>query len=356
MMNTRGKVLHICTLDKFIPAFIDFLEEHFSDFETRHVFCISGKDNRFPINPRANIAQYRGGRRSRLIYLVEIARLIQKADKIVLHGLFDLRIVQIVACMPWVLKKCYWIMWGGDLYVYKLGDRSKESWHKNEFWRKRVIRNIGYLVTAIPGEVELARTWYEASGKHIQCFTYPSNLFEDNVYQKHVKQSGVTILVGNSADPSNGHKEVLMNLQKYANEDIRVICPLSYGDKSYATDVISYGTKVFGEKFMAITNFLPIDEYNSLLNSVDIAIFNHQRQQAMANTVSLLGMGKKVFMRSDVTQWEFLKSIEVMIYDVAKLDISKIDSNSASLNIKAIKEFFSRERLVKQLQAILMQK
>ena len=109
MISARGKVLHICVIDKFIPPFIDFLAENFDNFKERHVFCISGKDNRFPLRPRANIVQCRSGKRSRLIFFVEIVRLIQEADKVVLHGLFDPRIIQILACTPWVLKKCYWI-------------------------------------------------------------------------------------------------------------------------------------------------------------------------------------------------------------------------------------------------------
>lgn len=349
MMNTRGKVLHICTLDKFIPPFIDFLEEHFTDFETRHVFCISGKDNRFPIRLRENIAQYRGGRRSRLIYLVEITRLIQKADKIVLHGLFDLRIVQILACMPWVLKKCYWIMWGGDLYVYKLGDQSKESWHKNEFWRKRVIRNIGYLVTGTPGDVELARKWYDAQGKHIKCFNYPSNVFENTRRASIKKHTSLSILIGNSADPSNRHKEVLDMLDPYKGADIKLFCPLSYGDQDYALEVARYGKAKFGSKFFALTSFVEKERYYYFLQSIDIAIFNHPRQQAFGNTLALLGYGKKVFMRKESTLNEVLSGLGVKVFDINELDINTIDTSVGRQNAEIIESEFSSNSLVKSL-------
>lgn len=56
-MNANGKVLHVSTLDKFIPPFIDFVEEHFDDFPTRHVFFITGDIQRHPYRTRANVFQ-----------------------------------------------------------------------------------------------------------------------------------------------------------------------------------------------------------------------------------------------------------------------------------------------------------
>ena len=45
----------------------------------------------------------------------------------------------------------------------------------------------------------------------------------------------------------------------------------------------------FWRKFKPLVDFMPFDEYLNLLAKVDIAIFNHKRQQAMGNTTILLG-------------------------------------------------------------------
>ncbi len=38
--------------------------------------------------------------------------------------------------------------------------------------------------------------------------------------------------MGNSANPTNNHIEVLNKLLKFKDEDIEIIAPLSYGEKS----------------------------------------------------------------------------------------------------------------------------
>ena len=42
---------------------------------------------------------------------------------------------------------------------------------------------------------------------------------------------------------------------------------------------------------------LPLSDYLKILGKIDIAIFNHERQQAVGNITSLLGLGKKVYIK-----------------------------------------------------------
>lgn len=42
-----------------------------------------------------------------------------------------------------------------------------------------------------------------------------------------------------------------------------------------------------------IVDFMDFNEYINFLSTIDIAIFNHKRQQGMGNIITLLGMGKK---------------------------------------------------------------
>jgi hypothetical protein len=41
----------------------------------------------------------------------------------------------------------------------------------------------------------------------------------------------LSILLGNSADPSNNHVEALERLLPYRDQDIKIYAPLSYGDQ-----------------------------------------------------------------------------------------------------------------------------
>ncbi len=99
-------------------------------------------------------------------------------------------------------------------------------------------------------------------------------------------------------------------------------------------------------------SLLSLDDYIKFQNTLDIAIFNHKRQQAMGNTISLLGMGKTVYLRSDVTHWSFLQSIGLTVYDIEKDAITKGTPELLENNKMRIKTYFSIENLTKQWSLI----
>lgn len=292
-------ILHIGPCDKFIPPFIEFVKDNF-DF-SKHEFLLSNSmsENEFISYPNVKLSGK--DKVSKIRHYASVISKMRQADKIILHSLFDIKIVQILFFSPWLLKKCYWVMWGGDLYVHSLGKRTR-YWYKNEFFRRPVIKNMGHLVTYIKGDVDLARKWYGATGEYHECLMYLSNTYKA-LDIPNIKSSTINIQIGNSADPSNNHIEILDKLLPFKDKNIRIYAPLSYGDKAHAKEVISTGKELFGDKFIALTDFMPFEEYLKFLGSIDIAIFNHKRQQAMGNTITLLGLGKTVFIRSDTTQW-----------------------------------------------------
>jgi hypothetical protein len=128
--------------------------------------------------------------------------------------------------------------------------------------------------------------------------------------------------------------------------------PLSYGNLAHAKKVIEQGREWFGDKFFPITSFMPFEQYLALLKSVDIAIFNHKRQQAMGNTITLLGLGKTVYMRSDVSQWEFFKRLEVKVFDISKFDKSYMVTENIVANKIIVRDFFSLQMLISQYNEI----
>jgi hypothetical protein len=347
-------ILHIANLDKFIPPFIKFVNENFDGKE--HLFCVLGNNKKYPIPQQNNLKISKPTLIGALKHYARVFRDIQCAEKVILHGLFDVRLIILLSLMPWVLKKCYWVIWGGDLYSYqkpKLRKRDKVK----EMLRTFAIKRMGYLVTYIPGDVALAREWYGAKGQYKECIMYVSNIMDEKFIanefeRKEPANEAINIIVGNSADPSNNHIETLTKLADYKEADIRLFVPLSYGDKKHAEKVTSYGRQEFGEKFEPLTNFIPLNEYLNILRTTDIAIFNHKRQQAMGNTITLLGMGKTVYMRPDFTHTQFLSYLGITFYDVANFKLEKLDDEVATRNQHIIYKYFSKENLVKQLKYI----
>ena len=332
-------IIHIIRLDKFIPSFINFVNNNFN--KKNHLFIVLGSKNDIYGKVDSNNIIFITSR----IQIFYVLKFMYKAEKIIIHGLWSGKLIYMMFFQPWLLKKSYHVMWGGDFYFPE-----KQSWIK-----KQVIKQMGHFATYIKGDYELAQKWYGTKGEYHECFMYTSNLYKEyNVIEK--AHNGINIQVGNSADPSNNHIDVLKQLEKYKEEDINIFVPLSYGDVNYANEVISFGKKMFGNKFHPMTEFMPFENYLVFLGEIDIALFAHKRQQAMGNTISLLGLGKKVYMRSDITPWKLFQDIDIKVFDVESISLELFTDNEKEKNKKKIKEYFSEENYLKQLKKLFESK
>lgn len=344
---SQERILHVGVLDKFIAPFIEFLAAQ-HDFE-RHSFFFYGDEARFAVQRRANVF-LPSGFRCHGVYLLALLKAAYKSKKIMVHGLFDIRLVIFLFLQPWLLKKCYWFIWGGDLYSFYLGKRTWRN-RRNELFRRFVIRRMGHLVTYVSGDVDLARKLYGASGRFHECLMYPSNVCKHEGCST-ARHEGINILVGNSASPTNRHREIFEKLLQVRDQEMRVLAPLSYGDRVYAAEVVLLGRAWFGEKFLPLMDFMPLEQYLELLAEIDVVIFNHNRQQGMGNLISLLGYGKKVFMRNGTTAWDFFHSIGVTVYDVERLNMAPFDPVVQAHNCSVIRRRFSGEVLAGQLKTL----
>lgn len=341
------KILHIGKCDKFIPPFIEIIKTHFNSKNHEFLLTRGLGDSKLVKTKGIHLSKKRHV--SKFMYYISALIKMHKADKVILHGLFDTKLVLILYFSPWLLKKCHWVMWGADLYAYQFGIKNFK-WKIKEFFRRQFIGNVGHLVTYIEGDVALARKWYGASGKYIECLMYPSNLYNDYSIEKS-KSKSINIQVGNSADLTNNHIEALEKLLPFRNDNICIFVPLSYGSPEYAQQVITQGKEWFGDKFKPLTEFMPFVDYLSFLASVDIAIFNHKRQQAMGNTITLLGLGKTVYIRNDTTQWQFFIGKGIKVNDIEQLKC--LDCLKGNKNIDIIKDYFSMSNYVEQLKSLL---
>ena len=224
--------------------------------------------------------------------------------------------------------------------------------------RAKVIGGVGFLCTYLDGDYRRAIDWYSAKGKLISCLIYPSNLaplppksigFHDST----PKGNATSILLGNSATPSNHHIEIFEKLMNFSGFDFSVYTPLSYGDQRYSKHVIDTGNRILGKKFIPLLDFLPKAEYLNLLTGIDIVVFNHDRQQAMGNLISLLGLGKTVYLRKGTSQWKLFNELGIAVYDVDLFDFTTLPPDRANQNIKLVQEHFSRRKLLAGWSAIL---
>jgi len=337
----QGATLHLFHWDKkFVEPFRDLIHQRFAD--GRHRFVIYGNVEHDALPASADTAVFPELRRN----IFALSKVMYQAEKIILHGMYSNYLFCLLALQPWLIKKCCWAIWGGDLYFHENKEKSW-GWKTRELLRRFVIRRLPLITATVPGDYTLARAWYGTRARYIHNLLYTSHVCRRVVARSEEKSGKLVVQVGNSADPSNNHKEIIDKLAVLDASDFIVCAPLSYGDESYRDEVIAYGSRKLGTRFNPMTAFMPFEDYNNYLRGVDIVIFNHPRQQAIGNTIALLSLGKTVWLRSDVTPWSYFKDLGLTIYDSkGQLHLDPMPLDKRRANIELCGEVFSDAALV----------
>ena len=124
-----------------------------------------------------------------------------------------------------------------------------------------------------------------------------------------------------------------------------IYCPLSYGMyDEYKAKVIAIGKKMFGDKFIVLEKFMPFEEYKKFLAGIDVIIFDHNRQEAMGVTITLMSLGKIVYVNPHTTSYESLIRRGFKLFDnnLIATDGLKIDRD-VSANVLRLKEYYSKK-------------
>ncbi|ASI89221.1 TDP-N-acetylfucosamine:lipid II N-acetylfucosaminyltransferase [Vibrio mediterranei] len=342
--------LHVAYLDKFIPSFIALMRSNCPDGQ--HYFTYGamgdypyeeGKDSTHIEKSTSALSTIRKR------YIPLLLKM-YKADKIILHGLFDFNLIVVLFLNPLLLKKVHWVIWGGDLYSTlspgcSLVDRFRF------YIRKKTIQRFGFLISYIDKDIELARKVFGAKGKRLECLMYASNVYkEQDVFSE--KTSFVNIQLGNSSDPSNYHISTLEKISNFISDEVIVHIPLSYGDDDNAKKVSEYVAKSHPKNVKCLHEFMSLEDYLSFLGGIDIAIFNHDRQQAMGNTITLLGLGKTIYLRPGTAQWELFSKQGIVVRSIDDFDMSLLTDAEKDSNMKLIKSLYSTEKLILQYKQI----
>ena len=311
----QKKVLHILAPDKFCIPFILFINKEFNCDE--HLFLCSTKPDEDFLSSNSNVRfLYSPYRKNIIKNMLIFHRSIREASKIILHGN---PVLFYFLFFPRALKKSYWIIYGYELGKTNIpGDKEKLNLIESLI-KKFVLKRIRGHISHIKGDSELANSLFKSSAKFYYSPMYLSNVVTEYRQEKAqgVGKSDVRkIMVGNSTCPTNDHTSIFKMLLPYKEDDILIYCPLSYGNyPGYRDEVIQLGIELFGEKFIPITSFMKLEEYNAFIGDIDIAIFNHKRQEAMGVTLTLLNTGKIVYMNSQTTSYNSLIDRGIKVFD-----------------------------------------
>lgn len=336
-------VLHLIAYEKFTEDYIKRINELFG--KKNHTFLVFGTKSEHNIkNIEEDNVVYSTNFTNKIKCAVFMTKKILYADKVIIHALFlsDIYLKLLLILQPFVGEKYFWNIWGYDLY--------NAYWNRDKFTKRERLRikfikklkAVGYIY----GDYKFLKEHYDTNAKfYIASYTY--DFFTPEVYARGDDNETVNILLGNSATEECRYEEMIDLLAGFCNKSIKVKCVLSYPKENveYRNRISKYGKEKLGDRFEALTDFTSFEEYTKLLSSIDIAIFNHNRQQALGNIASLLYLGKRVFINPQNACKGYFEDMGAKVFsteDICEEDICKCDeSDLKKINRTVIDKFFS---------------
>ena len=330
---------------------IQFFSEQ-CNVETRQAFWVKSTE------PNENI-----GRVECVVYknaqqLKALLKKLPKDTRIVIHGSFDPH-VWLMLLFRRITSRCSCVFWGADVYRH---NRKPPNWK----WRLvnllhlALVNRYDKLIALNSGDGQLISSLLKRSDA--QVIPYPL-IGLDPEKIKNISKSNTAplkILLGSSAAPSNEHEFALDKLKHLAKDNIEIHAPLNYaGTDAYIDEVISFGNKIFGEKFIPITDMMEKSVYDNLLNEMDVCVMAHNRQQGLYAIYAMLMMGKSVFLRSGTSSFKNFESLGISLAQTESLpncsfkDLVERQNQVSVTNQKLMKENFTEQALAPKWSTFL---
>lgn len=299
--SVRSKIgsypfIHVFMNDKFTRSIVDFINTHFDPAEHCFVFCGGQLEKEFPLPEGDNIFN--------CAHPACLA-VSDSVSKVIFHGLYNPEIVLHLYEHPEIMKKSYWILWGGDLH-------DAPSTLVDDYVRSHFQ---GIATNAYSRKI-----YQQRYGKE-KAFFPLGICFESIEYERIVatpvpQKKYIQIQVNNSTHPST--LDAFHSLAKFKDENISITTILSYGMQEWRKKIVDEGKMIFGNKFSPIMGYIPKETYIKHLARNDIFILNQERPQGMTTAFTSMLLGKKVFMRGDIS--EFWRDEGYTLHDTRSLD------------------------------------
>jgi len=328
--------LHVLIADKFTKPLYHYLVDELK-LDDQHFLYLSDAQTAAPLPEKAYRLKQPLSRHlyENLKVFVQMAR---KADRIILHG--D-TLIHFFALYPLCLKKTGWIIYGQELYSLNKGGNLRQK------IKRFVLSKVKWHITHIEGDSQLANKLLHSQAQFVYSPMYLSNVADTTNFVPTAvsKKAKLNIMVGNSTDPTNNHKGIFDKILPYKEDIETVFCPLSYGMyDAYKQEIATLGQQLFGDKFVVIDKFMPFDEYKQFLSGIDVVVFDHNRQEAMGVTLTLLALGKIVYLNPNTTAYESLTKRGFRVFDnhlIIKEGLKT--SRDIGENVLRLEEYYSKK-------------
>lgn len=266
-----------------------------------HLFITPNKNVANALHLYPNVIWDNDGTESKIIN-----RYADSCDWILSHGLVN---------NPYKIKRKYfkkivWRTWGGG--------RQRTKWNEKRPLNSLVssIKDYVYFVyyrysfgcspvIGIANTVDVIdlEQWRWAKNAKLFLMGYSDSSYDkilDNItIEKKRQDEPLVFLIGHQGNPGEHHFEFTKMILNYNKDNIRIILPLSYGNKEYIELLKEKLKNLNDERIHVLDNLLPINEYLQLLAKVDVAIIDEKSSMALGNIAFLLRFKKKIFLNKD---------------------------------------------------------
>jgi len=177
-----------------------------------------------------------------------------------------------------------WHIWGADLY-----EASRSLKFRLFYTLRRLAQGRVAAVYATLGDLSVYQQKYPKVAGHKLYF--PTKMATiPQTKNTEVGNQPLTLLLGNSGDPTNRHCQALTQIAQRFGQEVRVIIPMGYPDNNdqYIARVTSHASQQFGSGQVEIlTEKLTFDAYLKVVDQCHLGYFIFARQQGVG-TLSLL--------------------------------------------------------------------
>ena len=327
------KILHIMSLNE--RNGYNFFKQFNESFDlSDHRFIVvrgEGALEHFPMFKEFSQLEFipKAGRFTKFRFLYKAMK---EADAVIFHSLLFLNTdyLFVFALSKDVLRKSAWIEWGADLYNWYYHNPTFKQKIFNAV-NKRIRENVRWVGVTFDGDKEEYERQFPAN--KVDFFSTPLPFSPDRGKQlessnpgsavKHYPDAKLRVQISHNSLQFNYHFTSLVSLRRFANEDMELFLPLSYGTygvngqyggKRYLDEVVKYAKAEFPLVHVLKTN-LPLMRYLKYLWTIDIAVFDSIRPVGLANINYLLAMGKKVYLPGNSPQYRLYRSHGVKVFD-----------------------------------------
>lgn len=248
------------------------------------------------------------------------------------------------------------MLWSGG--TLELKQKGQAGYILRNMIKKKAFSDLGYLVALSFDDEKRAKHLYPKANVIVSNTIMDHyNLF--NTYKKKHRRDNkyIKIMVSHSAFAHNNHFETFQLLSPFRHENIKVLCPLSYGNRKYQEKIIEKGIELFGDRFVYFRDLLPLTKYYSLLATLDIFIPGCNIQSGLHVVLFGLCTGMKMYLRGN--NLNYAKGLGFHVNNFAELSkvsfeelTQPISELTLSKNDKLARKYFGPEEKIETWKQI----